>query len=465
MTIETPRIDQIRAFSRTPQYGTLPTMDSQETPAVKLGLPSGIGLVVANMIGVGILTSTGFMISGLSSGKIFLVWIIQGVLAICGARAYAGLAQINPRSGGEYRYLSDLLHPLLGYMAGWTSLLLGFSAPVAANAFAAGDFFRTIGLHADPRLIGTFVIVIITVFQALDLNASKWSQDVLVGLKVVLVVGFILLGLVKGSNHWPAYSPKGFPGVFVINLFFAAYAYSGWNSAIYVAGEFRDPRRDVPRAMVIGTVAVMIAYLAVSWVFVTNLSPDEISSAGGQITVAHLLAGKLIGKLAASIVSVGVIIVLISANSAMTLLGPRVYAAMARDGFLPKVLAGEENRPPMWSVFLQSAIALFLMFTNKFDVLLRNVGAILTLMSALTMLAVFRAQFGKTRFEKPGYVATGTAAVYVIASAWMFWKAFQLGQAAGSWIGVVCVVTIVAYLVTMVEKLSAEVESLKNKSP
>jgi APA family basic amino acid/polyamine antiporter len=429
-------------------------------PHAHLGLPSGIGLVIANMIGVGIMTSDAIMVRpptefgagpGLPPTAIFLVWIIQGALAICGALSYAALAQVVPRSGGEYRYLSDLIHPILGYVAGWTSLLIGFSAPVAANAIAAGGFLGTIVPGIDPLLVGAGIIVLITLLQALDLQTGKWSQDLLVALKVLLVVGFIGLGVVAGENRWPTWNVEAAAqpitmGLLTTPLFFAAYAYSGWNAAIYCAQEFRHPRRDVASSMVIGTLVVMVLYLAVTWVFVANLDARDMAGwKENEVTAAHLIAAKLVGPMTARVVSVGVIIVLVSAVSAMTMLGPRVYATMAHDGFLPRAFAARVDRPPVWSVLLQGAIALLLLYTNKFDVLMNNVGAILTLMAALTVTAVFRARWRRDAEVRPGTVPLVAAAIYLGASIWLFWYAFKLGRAAGSWILAVCAAATIAY--------------------
>jgi basic amino acid/polyamine antiporter, APA family len=419
------------------------------------GLWSGVGLVVANMIGVGVLTSNGYMVKALSPSLIFLVWIIQGVLAIAGARAYAGIAATVPGSGGEYRYLSDLLHPSLGCLAGWTSLLVGFAAPVAANAYASGLFLKEVApdVFGNARVVAAGLIILVTAFQVLDMRTSKWSQDVLVLLKAALFAAFILIGVVLGANRIPepaqAAPATGFPmTIFITNLFYAAYAYSGWNAAIYAAGEFRDARRTVPRAMVIGAALVTLAYLAITWVFVANLSPGDISLDNRQATVAHLIVNKLIGKAAAAAVSIGIVIILVSAMSAMTLLGPRVNAAMARDGFLPRVFAGREGRPPVGSVLLQAAIALGLLFLNSFAALMQNVGVVLTFSSALTVLGLFRLQAGYKSYAKPGFVAVASGVLFFLASCWTLYMSFKLSPRTIIWVAAICAITAVAYIAT-----------------
>jgi APA family basic amino acid/polyamine antiporter len=169
----------------------------------KLGLWSGVGIVIANMIGAGVLTTPGYMAMDLTPGQILLAWLVGGIAALAGARAYAAVAHAIPRSGGEYRYLSVLWHPLLGYLAGWTSLLVGFSQPVALDAQLVGYYAGTLGLDVSWRAVTIAVIVGVTALHALDLRASRRGQDLLVAIKFLLVLGFVAVGLIAGSNAFP----------------------------------------------------------------------------------------------------------------------------------------------------------------------------------------------------------------------------------------------------------------------
>jgi basic amino acid/polyamine antiporter, APA family len=182
----------------------------------RLGLFSGTGMVIANMIGAGVFMCTGFMVQQLTPTQILLAWVIGALLALAGARAYAGIAQIVPHSGGEYRYLSTLVHPSLGYFAGWASLLLGFSAPIAIDALAAGAFTNKlisarIQLFANPQndisLYAALLIIALTAVHAVRLRFSVTTQNVLVIIKIALVVGFIVIGLALGNNSWPKWQP------------------------------------------------------------------------------------------------------------------------------------------------------------------------------------------------------------------------------------------------------------------
>lgn len=400
----------------------------------KLGLWSGVGLVIANMIGAGVLISTGFAAMDLAPSHILLAWVVGGIAALAGARAYAAVAQAIPRSGGEYRYLSTLWHPMLGYVAGFTSLLVGFSQPVALDSQLVGYYTTTLGLDINWRIPTALVIVLVTLLHAFNLRASRTGQNLLVIVKFALVVGFVVVGLVAGTNAWPTWRPEaamhGLPvAPFFGTLVFIAFCYSGWNAAVYASEEFVEPRRDVPRAMLIGCSIVMALYLLVNWVFVANLTPAHfgawISGDHDRITLGHFLMKDLIGAVGAKVMSVFMIVTLVAAASAMTMIGPRVYSAMARDGYLPKLFAAKDDgHPPVWSVLLQGAIALVVAMTTDFIHAIQTVGTILTLMAALTVLGVFKLQFSRAYPEKPGPIALIAAAIFVALSGWMLYFAF-----------------------------------------
>ncbi|HEX3764212.1 MAG TPA: APC family permease [Kofleriaceae bacterium] len=399
----------------------------------KLGLWSGVGIVIANMIGAGVLTVPGYMADKLAPSYILLAWLVGGIAALSGARAYAAVAQAIPRSGGEYRYLSTLWHPLLGYLAGWTSLFIGFSQPVALDAQLVGYYAGTLGVDIPWRLVTAVIIIGVTALHAFDLGASRRGQNILVAIKITLVVGFVAVGLIAGSNSWPTWRPEasanGLPlAPFFQNLVFIAFCYSGWNAAIYASEEFAAPRRDVPRAMLIGCAVVIALYLLVNWVFVANIAPAQFFGGTGndpqRTTLGHLVMKQLVGTTGARIMSAFMIVTLLSAVSAMTMIGPRVYAAMARDGYLPAAFAGKGDRPPVGSVLLQGAIALAVAMTTSFIKAIETVGAVLTLLAALTALGVFKLQLDPDRTEKPGAVALIAAAIFVGLAGWMLYSDF-----------------------------------------
>lgn len=422
-----------------------------------LGLGSGIGIVAANMIGAGVFLSAGFMAQDLGPGTILLAWVVGAVIALAGSRAYATVARIVPRSGGEYRYLSDLLHPSLGYVAGWGSLLLGFSAPVAVDAVAAGAFTGTLVRGVDERLVGVGLIVVLTALHAAGLHMSKWTQNLLVAVKALLLVGFVAVGLSLGRSEWPTWAPPhasaGFPlGPFMTSLFFIAFAFSGWNAAAYAAEEFETPERDVPRAMLIGCALVAVLYLLVNWVFVANLTPERAAVVfdyeTSRITLGHLVMRDIVGDAGAKVMSVFVIVAFVSSMSAMTFVGPRVYAAMAADGFLPRVLMAKTGRPPAWSVGLQGGIALAIVYAHELSQVMQNLGAILTLFAALTAASLFRVRVARPDLPAPSVASLLAAALYAGSAAWMLYFGLQGKTHLLKWIALVVGVALAAYAVT-----------------
>ncbi|MBK9518500.1 MAG: amino acid permease [Anaeromyxobacter sp.] len=424
--------------------------------APRLRLASGVGLVAANMIGAGVFLSAGFMAQDMGPGPILLAWVAGALLALCGAVAYGAVARLVPRSGGEYRYLSELVHPAAGYLAGWASLLVGFSAPIAVDALAAGAFARTVVPGLDPTLTGAALVVLLTAFHAAGFRTSTRTQDVLVVVKAALLAGFVLVGLGLGARAWPTWLPPGaapgggFPvGAFAGSLFFIAFAFSGWNAAVYAAEEFEAPERTVPRAMLVGTSLVALLYLTVNWIFVANLAPAEAAVVfryeADQVTLGHAVMARLMGPWAGALWSAATVLVFLSAMSAMIFLGPRVYAAMARDGFLPRFLAASPHgHPPRAAILLQGALALLIVFTQGLRGALGQVGAVLVLFAALTALGLVLARL-RGRTPAPSLAALLAAAVYVASSAWMFWRAFGEAPVVLAWVAGAAAVGLLAY--------------------
>lgn len=427
----------------------------------KLKLGSGVGLVVANMIGAGVFLSAGFMAQELTPGQVLLAWVVGAVLALCGAATYAGVVQLVPRSGGEYRFLSELLHPALGYLAGWTSMLLGFSGPIAIDAFAAASFMKRLAPDLPLTLTAALIVIALTLVHAFDFRTSKWTQNVLVLVKAALVLGFVAFGLLLGSHEYPTWLPPDrapeFPlSAFAGSLFFIAFAFSGYNAAVYVAEDFEKPKRDVPRAMLIGCAIVSVVYLIVNWVLVANITPESarvvFTYEAERVTLAHVVAGAISGPRAATLVGIGMIVALISAASAMTFIGPRVYAAMADDGFLPKALKARQGRPPLGSVLLQGAIALAILMSHRLQELLTDVGAVLTFFAALTGIALIRARLTRTSGPKPSGVTVAAAVVFVASACWMLYFGLQRSKYLGLWLAVFIILAGAGYLAATASK-------------
>ena len=424
----------------------------------KLGLFSGMGMVIANMIGAGVFLSTGFMAQDMNPQQILAAWGVGMLIALIGAKAYSGIAQLVPHSGGEYRFLSTLIHPALGYLAGWVSLLIGFSAPIAVNAIAAGAFAGTLHPGINTVLFATLMVLALTAAHAFGMRTSVTAQNSLVAFKVLLVVGFIVAGLVYGNNTWPEWSPPnqsdGFPlGAFMQNLFYIAFAFSGWNAAIYAASEFKNPKRDVPRAMILGCIVVGILYLFINWIFVANLNTSEqfevvFSYETSRVTLGHLIMENILGGTGAACMSIFAIIAFISSASAMTFLGPRVYASMARDGFLPASLKGKDGKPPVGAVLLQGAISMVLVLAYQLREVLSNVGAILTLFCALTVFSLFWICFKRREYQRPGPPVLIAGGLYLMISFVMLYFGFRGSPTLNLWVGICILAALIGYFFT-----------------
>lgn len=442
--------------------------------AGKLTLWPGVGLVAANMIGAGVFLSTGFMAQSMSPGPILLAWVVGAVLALAGARAYADVARLVPRSGGEYRYLSELLHPSLGFVAGWASLLVGFSAPVAADALAAGEFARTVfpGLGRGwilpfghgatvtaAQLAGAALIVLLTAFHAVGLRTSRWVQNGLVVVKALLLAGFVAVGLLYGQRSWPTWTAggagagAGFPlAAFASSLFYIAFAFSGWNAAVYAAEEFERPERTVPRAMIVGCLLVAALYLVVNFIFVANLTPADATVVfrydTDRVTLGHAVVARLLGPGSGAVMSLFTVVVFVSAMSAMTFVGPRVYAAMARDGYLPAALRCPDGKPPAGAIVLQGALALVILFTHPLREILENLGAILTFFAALTAAGLFKLALAPRTLGRPRAGALVAAAVYVGSALAMLVFSFVLSPGSLRWVAGAAVVGLAGWLLS-----------------
>ena len=429
----------------------------------RLGVFSGMGMVIANMIGAGVFLSTGFMAQEMHPQQILFAWIVGMLIAMTGAKAYSGIIQLVPQSGGEYRFLSTLIHPALGYLAGWASLLVGFSAPIAVSAMAAGAFAGTLHVGINVTWVAVLVVLSLTAAHTIGMRTSITVQNILVAVKIILVAGFIIVGLIYGNNAWPEWTPpngsKEFPvGSFMRNLFYIAFAFSGWNAAIYAASEFKNPKRDVPRAMFLGCLVVGILYFLINWIFVSNLTPEQSTVVfkyeTNRITLGHLIMQNILGDTGAACMSIFAIIAFISSASAMTFLGPRVYAAMAQDGFLPAALKGKKGKPPVYAIILQGAIALILVLAYQLQEVLSNVGAVLTLFSALTVFSLFWICFKRREYPRPTPLILIVGGLFLIISAVMLYFGFSRSLTLNLWVGVCILAALIGYFIATYRKRS-----------
>lgn len=366
-----------------------------------LGLTSASALVVASMIGSGVFSTSGFLLADLGSPWFVLAaWGVGGVQATLGALCYGSLARRIPESGGEYCFLSRTLHPLAGYIAGWISLLVGFSAPLAAAAFAFGKYAQPWVGGTSPALSGTILILVFAALHANEVRRGARVQNWMVFIKVALIVAFVSLAFAHlRPLAAETYSPFSI-SAFGVSLVWISFSYSGWNAAVYIGGEVRDPERALPRSLILGTLLVTVLYLALNTVFVFSAPLQELA---GRLEIGRIAGRAIGGPLLEEAVAALISIALISSASSLVMAGPRVYAKMAADGYLPAWLAVSEG-PPRAAIALQAVLALILLWTSSFDALLTYIGFTLGISTAATVVAllVLRRREGRA-LQVPGF--------------------------------------------------------------
>lgn len=399
-----------------------------ETGRRRIGLFSASTLVVANMIGVGVFTTSGFALADLHSRRAVLIaWGVGGVLALCGAICYGALARAIPESGGEYTLLTRTVHPAAGILGGWVSLLAGFSAPIAAAALGVAVYAESIVESAhDPRWIGSGVIVFAGAMHAFRFRGGLIGQNVVVWLKIGLLLALIATGLARIDWAGAAADARGDGpagafdlGAFAVTLIWISFAFSGWNAAVYIAGEVRKPRTNLPKSLVIATVLVGVFYVALNGVL---LHAAPIGALAGRENVAAVAAEQLGGRALSTFVSAIIVLALFTSVSSMVMIGPRVYAKMAGDGCLPRWFATWGDAPAR-AIGLQVLFALVIVWISGLERLLGYLGFTLGLSTALTVvgLMLLRRRLGRTRVPVFGFplvpivfiTATVSAAVYM----------------------------------------------------
>ena len=410
----------------------------------KLGLFPLTNIVIANMVGAGIFTTSGLLMKDLHHPVVMLgLWVVGGLIALCGALSYGELGAAFPHAGGEYAFLSRLYHPILGFLSGWVSFFVGFSAPIAASAIGFSEYLtRAFPGLLNPGIIGgaseavvmkkLYAILIIAAFTFLHtrgLETGARVQNALTGMKILLIVGLVAAGFAVGKGslgHLVAAAPFRFDfgglKTLGLSLMWIMFAYSGWNASAYVGSEVKNPSRNLPRSLLIGTGVVMLLYIALNLFYVYAIPPAQME---GVISVGGLAAGNLFGKSAETVLSVLISFALFSSLSAYLILGPRVYYSMARDGIFFKSIAYVDPKccVPTRSIVLQGAIASVMVLFGTFEQLLTYMGFSLGIFPLLAVLGVFKLRrTGRSAVKLPGYPAA--SAVYILIGATILVLAF-----------------------------------------
>jgi basic amino acid/polyamine antiporter, APA family len=372
----------------------------------KISVVTATNLVVANMVGTGIFTSLGFQVAGITSDfAVIALWIVGGILALCGALSYAELATALPRSGGEYHYLSRIYHPSVGFLSGWISVVVGFPAPIALAGIAFGGYFKIFVPGISPVLLSLLIIWIITLVHLLGIRVEEMFQNGSTFLKIGLILVLIVAGLLIANPQSLSMIPRAedlkmlLSRPFAVDLVYVMYAYSGWNAATYITEEVRNPAKNVPWALSIGTVAVTVLYLVLNYVFLLT-TPRSVLS--GQLEVGLLAGQAIFGPVGGKVVSLLIGLGLIATISAMAWIGPRITRRMAED--LPKLrVLGKTSTKgtPYAATVLQVIIATILVTTGTFETVLFYTQFSLLLSSFLAVLGLIILRIREPKLDRP----------------------------------------------------------------
>jgi len=420
----------------------------------RVKLFDGISIVAGAMIGSGIfITSADVARSVGSPGLLMVVWLISGIITVIGALCYGELASMMPSVGGQYVYLREAYHPLIGFLFGWTTFLVIQCGSIAAVAVAFAKFSgvlfpwiseKNILLNLGPLGINTTMIVAIAMIAFLTwLNTrgivtGKTVVNIFSSTKVIALFGFILIGIfaTKGITSWQINREvfweagrigensqiiplAGFALVAAVGtaLVGALFSSDAWYNVTYISGEVINPKRTVPLSLILGTLIVSVIYMLTNWVYIRILplsgSPDgaDVLSRGIQFAtddrVATSAMSVVFGDYAAIIMAVFVMVSTFGCNHGLILAGPRVYYAMARDGlFFKKV--GEINRKgvPGFAIGVQGVWAILLCLSGTYSNLLDYVIFAVLIFFTLTILAIFILRVRRPDIPRP-YKAFG----------------------------------------------------------
>jgi APA family basic amino acid/polyamine antiporter len=410
----------------------------------RLGPIDAAAIVVSNVIGGGIFFVP-VIVAGLVStaGAMLAVWALGGLLAFAGAMAYAELATLRPRAGGEYVYLRDAFGFGAAFLTGWTSFVAGFSGAVAAGALAlAGYLGRFIPTAADTTPLFTIpvpmvpvsvtpqMVVAISAIAGLSLvhlhGSGRIVHNILAGLKVSALVVFIALGLSLGTgsvDHFSMTHVVASPATgWVLALVPIMFTYSGWNAAAYVAEEIRDPGRNVPLALALGTLAVVAIYLLLNILFLYAMPIAELAALPYD-RLTDTVAERLFGFVAGNILGAFTIVSIAASISAMVIAGPRVYFAMARDGVFLPLAARVHPRyhTPALAIAAQAVWSSVLVLSGTLSQLVAYTGFAVVLFAGVAVAALFVLRWREPDAPRP-YKALGypvAPALFVAASAVM----------------------------------------------
>ncbi|PZR72183.1 MAG: amino acid transporter [Chthoniobacterales bacterium] len=381
--------------------------------ARRLGPFDATMIVMGGIIGAGIFVNPSVVARQVHTPMLVLgAWIIGGVIALIGAFVYAELAALRPRVGGQYAYLRDAYHPIVAFLYGWTLLLVVQTGGMAGAAIIFGRYFRELsGLGIPEQVIAAITLGVLTLVNCLGIRAGSNVQSALMitklgAIALLIGVGWMLVGPATPDLTISAAPDanssvgawKGLAAAMVPVLF----AYGGWQTATFVSGEMRNPRRDLPRGLFIGVASVILVYLLVTYVCLRALG---VAGLANTTTPASEVMRQALGSRGAKIIAGGIAISTVGFLSQSILTAPRVYYAMARDGVFFRAVGqlNSRTRVPVIAIVLQGVWAIVVAMTGRYEQILNYVVTIDVLFFGLTgaSLLIFRARARRDSTEEP----------------------------------------------------------------
>jgi len=372
----------------------------------KISWFTAAALVVSNMIGTGVFTSLGYQVAFLNNTiTILLLWALGGLLALFGTFCYAELGNYYKESGGDYIFLSRAFHPILGYLTSWISLVVGFSAPVSLAALAMSKYLQIFGWDLGSGF-AIWVIVLVAISQSISLKSSSNFQNIFTVIKVLFVLGLIILGLsmaTQGTSslRWDGswISEIQHPS-FAFSLVFVSFAYTGWNSASYIVSEIKNPKKNLSKALILGTLFVSTVYILLNFVFLKHASIAVLSN---QEDVASIAAQNFLGSTGAKWVCFFISAQLIATISGYLWIGSRVCFATSKEHKLWSFMNKSRNETPYIAVWVQTLIAILIIASGGFAQIFIYASFVLQFISVIAIAAVFRIPAKKRLLFKGNY--------------------------------------------------------------
>lgn len=420
----------------------MPSSEPKPTLVRGLGLLDSVLLLVSGIIGSSIFLTAKDIASPLPQPVLFLlVWVLGALISLCACFAFAELGSMFPDSGGQYIYLREAFGDLTAFLYGWMLFSVANGGTIAALSVAAaaytGQVFPIVSeahvvvafagiVITRAHLLGLVLIALLTYVNVVGLRWGALLQNVSTWTKFTAMAAFVVLGFAIGKGHWSNFHSQGVSlsmglgpaqlisalGVGLIAVF---WAYDGWVYITWVAGEVKEPRRNVPLAMVLGVLAVGVIYVAMNLTYMYALPLKEIAA---HETIAHAAAAALFSPRAAVWLSLMIAVSCFSAAATCTLSGARVYLAMAQDGVFFRRMAGihPKWRTPAFSLIGQGIWAAVLTISGRYDQLYTYVIYGMVLSYTLTVIGMFLLRRKRPDVPRP-YRCTGypwLPAIYVL---------------------------------------------------